>query len=109
MSPVYRLACLSLLVTLSLSMFLLEGMLPVPFFVPGAKLGLANLVTVIALYSLPYAKDVFCMLVLRIGIASALGGQKAKRRRVEEEKSRKVSLWFTVYRLRFSLRNGELR
>ena len=74
MSPVYRLACLSLLVALSLSMFFLEGMLPIPFFVPGAKLGLANLVTVIALYSLPHGKDVFCMLVLRIGMASALGG-----------------------------------
>ena len=41
-------------------------MLPVPFIAPGAKLGLANLITVIALYALPRKRDVCLILLVRI-------------------------------------------
>ncbi|MDY3297361.1 Gx transporter family protein, partial [Selenomonas sp.] len=51
MNNTHRLTYLSLLTAISLSLFVLEGLLPVPFLAPGAKLGLANIVTVFALYT----------------------------------------------------------
>ena len=53
MTRAFRTAYLALLIAQSLALFLLEGLLPVPFLAPGAKLGLANIVTLIALYTLP--------------------------------------------------------
>ena len=64
---------IALLTALSLILFVLEGFLPLPLPVPGAKLGLAAIVTLIALHLLP-ARDVALMLTLRILLASALGG-----------------------------------
>ena len=74
MSYTYRIVYLSLLVALSLSLFLLEGLIPLPFLAPGAKLGLSNLITVIALYSLPRVRDALCVLCMRILLASCFGG-----------------------------------
>ena len=51
MNKTLRLIVLGLFVAQSLVLYIIEGMLPVPFIAPGAKLGLANLITVIALYS----------------------------------------------------------
>ena len=48
-------------------------MIPMPFLAPGAKLGLANIITVIALYTLPW-RDAMLILILRIAIGSLLGG-----------------------------------
>ena len=39
MSRTFRLTYLALLTAVSLSLFMLEGMLPIPFLAPGAKLG----------------------------------------------------------------------
>ena len=64
---------IALLTTLSLCLFMLEAFLPLPLPVPGAKLGLAAIVTLIALHLLP-ARDAALMLTLRILLASALGG-----------------------------------
>ena len=64
---------IALLTALSLILFVLEGFLPLPLPVPGAKLGLAAIVTLIALHLLP-ACDAALMLTLRILLASALGG-----------------------------------
>ena len=64
---------IALLTALSLILFVLEGFLPLPLPVPGAKLGLAAIVTLIALHLLP-ARDAALMLTLRILVASALGG-----------------------------------
>ena len=50
MNKTFHLIILSLFVAQSLVLYIVEGMLPVPFIAPGAKLGLANLITVIALY-----------------------------------------------------------
>ena len=72
MSRTFRLTYLALLTAVSLSLFMLEGMLPIPFLAPGAKLGIANIVTVVALYTLtPRDALVVC---LRIGLASLFGG-----------------------------------
>ena len=64
---------IALLTALSLILFVLEGFLPLPLPVPGAKLGLAAIVTLIALHLLP-TRDAGLMLTLRILLASTLGG-----------------------------------
>ena len=69
----HRMTRIALLTALSLILFVLEGFLPLPLSVPGAKLGLAAIVTLIALHLLP-ARDAALMLTLRILLASALGG-----------------------------------
>lgn len=73
MNATRRLTYLSLLTAISLSLFVLEGMLPVPFLAPGAKLGLANIVTVFALYTLS-ARDALAVILVRIVLASLFGG-----------------------------------
>ena len=73
MNELQRTTRIALLTALSLILFVLEGFLPLPLPVPGAKLGLAAIVTLIALHLLP-ARDAALMLTLRILLASALGG-----------------------------------
>ena len=68
-----RITRIALLTALSLILFVLEGFLPLPLPVPGAKLGLAAIVTLIALCTLP-TRDAALMLTLRILLASAFGG-----------------------------------
>lgn len=53
---------------------LIERLLPTPFaFAPGAKLGLGNLISLIAIFTLP-AKDSVKVVVLRLFISTFLGG-----------------------------------
>ena len=73
MNGLQRITRIALLTALSLILFILEGFLPLPLPVPGAKLGLAAIVTLIALYLLP-ARDAALMLTLRIILASAFSG-----------------------------------
>lgn len=65
---------LSLLTTLALVLGLVERNIPVPFMTPGAKLGLANLVTVLAIYSLPRKRDVLLVIISRLLLMSIFGG-----------------------------------
>ena len=69
----HRMTRIALLTALSLILFVLEGFLPLPLPVPGAKLGLAAIVTLIALHLLP-ARDAALLLTLRILLASFFGG-----------------------------------
>lgn len=64
---------IALLTAISLVLFLVEGLIPLPFIAPGAKLGLANIVTVYALYTLGPRSCLFIIL-LRTGLASFFGG-----------------------------------
>ena len=73
MNELQRITRIALLTALSLILFILEGFLPLPLPVPGAKLGLAAIVTLIALYLLP-TRDAALMLTLRIILASVFGG-----------------------------------
>ena len=73
MNGLQRITRIALLTALSLILFVLEGFLPLPLPVPGAKLGLAAIVTLIALHLLP-TRDAALMLTLRIVLASAFGG-----------------------------------
>lgn len=65
---------MALLVTMALVLHIIERGIPVPFMTPGAKLGLANLVTVIALYTLKSKKDVLKVIVTRLIMSALLGG-----------------------------------
>ena len=73
MSTLHRTTRIALLTALSLILFLLEGFLPLPLPVPGAKLGLAAIVTLIALCTMSW-RDAALMLALRIVLASVFGG-----------------------------------
>ena len=74
MNKTFRIIILGLFVAQSLVLYVVEGFIPVPFIAPGAKLGLANLITVLALYILPRWQDALTVLLLRILLASLFGG-----------------------------------
>ena len=65
---------MGLLVSMALVLSLIERMLPIPFIAPGAKLGLANLIIVISVYTLDSYKDSFIILILKILLSSILCG-----------------------------------
>ena len=68
-----RIVFISILVAQALVLYVVESMIPVPFVTPGAKLGLSNIVTLMALYILDF-KDVFLIVILRIMLATLIGG-----------------------------------
>jgi heptaprenyl diphosphate synthase len=74
MSKTFRIVFIGLLVSQALALYTVESMIPVPFIAPGAKLGLANLITVVALYTLESKKDVFLVILLRLLLATMFGG-----------------------------------
>lgn len=69
-----KLVYMSLLVALALILSIFESMIPVPFITPGAKLGLANLVIMISIYSLPRYRDSFVVLFLRLFLSTLFSG-----------------------------------
>jgi len=63
----------SLLVAVAIVVSLFERYLPAVSFFPGAKLGLANSITIVAM--LKYSrKDALAMLIIRVILTSLLGG-----------------------------------
>lgn len=68
-----RLAYVSILIAIAIVLNIIENYLPLPFIAPGAKIGLANIVTMIGLLSIGY-KDTFFMLLVRILLGSVYGG-----------------------------------
>ena len=68
-----KIVYIGLLVSQALVLHIFENMIPVPFVTPGAKLGLANLVTVLALYTLR-KREAFLVLFLRLTLGSIFGG-----------------------------------
>ena len=70
MTSIHRLTQLALLTALSLALYGLESQLPLPFLAPGAKLGLANIITCAALILLPRQRDALFVLLARILLAS---------------------------------------
>ena len=69
-----RLVFIALLAAQAVVLSLIEQAIPTPFTVaPGAKLGLANIITCIALFKLP-AKDTIAIIVTRLLLAGFLGG-----------------------------------
>ena len=70
----YKMVYMGILISIALVLSLIERMLPIPFIAPGAKLGLANLIIVISVYTLDSYRDSFIILLFRIILASILGG-----------------------------------
>lgn len=68
-----RISLLGLFIAIALVLHIAEGMMPLPFIIPGARLGLANISTVIALYWFG-KRDTFLIMVIRIVIGSIFGG-----------------------------------
>lgn len=74
MKKTNKIVYIGLLVAQALVLYVFESMIPVPFITPGAKLGLSNLITVIALYTLEDYKESFAVVVLRILLSTMFGG-----------------------------------
>lgn len=74
MNRTSKMVYISLLVAQALVLFLFERMIPVPFITPGAKLGLANIIIVIALYTLDNYKETFLVIFLRLLLSTMFGG-----------------------------------
>ncbi|KUO64072.1 MAG: heptaprenyl diphosphate synthase [Gracilibacter sp. BRH_c7a] len=66
-----RYAIIIILVTNAILISLLESIIPIPVPVPGVKLGLANIVTLIAIIFLPL-KDVLLIVVIRSFVVALL-------------------------------------
>ena len=69
-----RLTRLALLTAIALTIFMVEAQIPVPIPIPGVKLGLANIVTVYAVFVLgPW--DALSILVVRVFLGAVFSGQ----------------------------------
>jgi heptaprenyl diphosphate synthase len=68
-----RITWIGVLVSLALMLHGVERLLPVPQLAPGVKLGLANIVTLVALSILPRG-DAFLIVILRSTLGPLLGG-----------------------------------
>ena len=73
MKRAHKLTYISILVAQALILHIVEGMLPIPFIAPGAKLGLSNIINIIALYYFNFS-DALLVLSLRIILSSLIGG-----------------------------------
>lgn len=73
-SSVHRLTTLALFATLSLAVFAIESAIPPLVPIPGIKLGLANIITLIVLSNYS-GKDALSVLFVRILLSSLLFGQ----------------------------------
>lgn len=69
-----RLTRMGLLTALALIIFTLEAQIPAPVPIPGIKLGLANIITVYAMFCLG-PRDTLLILVCRIFLGSVFTGQ----------------------------------
>lgn len=68
MKNIYKMAFIALLTAQALVLYWVETMIPLPLALPGAKLGLANIFTVVSLYLLN-ALDTFLVVILRVVIS----------------------------------------
>jgi heptaprenyl diphosphate synthase len=68
-----KMVLISLLVSQALILSFIESMLPIHFFMPGAKLGLANIITLASLYLFKFHESLF-IVVLRTFLAASLFG-----------------------------------
>jgi heptaprenyl diphosphate synthase len=73
MSDTRKMVFFSLLVALGTTLHVVEGMIPNPFPLPGLKLGLANIVTLITVYFYGL-RDGLAVTVLRVVLGSLIGG-----------------------------------
>lgn len=70
---VKRLTFCALLTAIALTIFMVEAQIPLPAPIPGLKLGLANIVTVYAMFALG-PKDTLLILISRVFLGSLFAG-----------------------------------
>ena len=75
---VKRLTRCALLTAIALAIFVLEAQIPIPFPVPGMKLGLSNIITLFALFSFGW-KDALAIVGRRTSAQSGPDGRGARR------------------------------
>lgn len=68
-----KLTTMALLCAIALTIFIVEAQIPLPIPIPGVKLGLANIVTVYAVYALG-AKEAAAILFVRIFLGAVFSG-----------------------------------
>lgn len=68
-----KLTELALMATIALTIFMVERHIPNPFPIPGVKLGLANIVTIYAVYRYQL-KEVLLLVMTRIILGTIFGG-----------------------------------
>ncbi|MDU5335190.1 Gx transporter family protein [Enterococcus sp.] len=74
MKKTQKLIYIALLVAQGVILGLIENTIPSPFaFAPGAKLGLANLITIVAIFTMP-KKESFTLIWMRLLLTTLLGG-----------------------------------
>lgn len=73
MTRTKKLVFIALLVAQALVLHVIEGMIPINFGIPGAKLGLANIITLTALYFFSF-KEVLAIVVLKTIMIMLVGG-----------------------------------
>ncbi|MCR5826082.1 MAG: Gx transporter family protein [Oscillospiraceae bacterium] len=64
---------MALLTAVALILFTVEAQIPAPVPIPGVKLGLANIITVYAMFALGPA-DTLCILLVRVVLGSMFSG-----------------------------------
>ena len=69
-----RITRLALLTAIALTIFMVEAQIPVPIPIPGVKLGLANIITVYAVFVLS-RRDALLILIVRVFLGSVFSGQ----------------------------------
>ena len=68
-----RIVFMALLVAMATALHVVEGMLSIPFPVPGVKLGLANVVTLLAIYLYGF-RDGLTVALMRVLLGSLISG-----------------------------------
>lgn len=68
-----KLTYISLLTSIAIVLNIFENYIPMPFIAPGAKIGLANVITMLAIMTLNY-KETFLILLTRVTLGSIFGG-----------------------------------
>lgn len=68
-----RMVFIALIVAQALVLHVMEGMIPLPIGVPGARLGLANIFTVTSLYTLGF-KSTLLVVLMRVFLSTFFGG-----------------------------------
>ena len=71
---VKRLVYIAMLTAVALIVFMIEAQIPVPVPIPGVKLGLANIITVYAMFTLGPASTLM-ILLCRVFLGSMFSGQ----------------------------------
>lgn len=70
---VKKLTYMAMLTAISMIVFLIEAQIPLPFAIPSVKLGIANVITLYAIWTLGW-KEAGAILIIRIFLGNVIAG-----------------------------------